>query len=218
MPSATAKTIESHDELLEYLASGCRPAEQWRLGTEHEKFGFTRDDLRPLPYEGPRGIRAVLEGLAERHGWTPVLEDGQPIALLENNGSSITLEPGGQLELSGALLETLHETCREVSTHLKQVKAVAEPLGIAFFGASVDPFEANKKFAEEVGAKYPLLCDTDKSVAKAFGVLGPRNVAQRWTFYVDKEGIVRHIDKKVNVSTHGKDVAAKSKDLGFDKT
>jgi peroxiredoxin Q/BCP len=100
---------------------------------------------------------------------------------------------------------------------LAENSAALKRLGIAFFGASVDPAEANKKFAEEVGASYPLLSDTDKSVAKAFGVLGPRNVAQRWTFYVDKEGIVRHIDKKVNVQSHGKDVAAKAKDLGFGK-
>lgn len=139
MSEATAKTIESVDELVEYMASGSRPAERWRLGTEHEKFGFTRDDLRPLPYDGPRGIRAVLEGLAERHGWTPVLEDGLPIALSEDNGASITLEPGGQLELSGALLDTLHETCREVNTHLRQVKAVCEPLGIAFLGMGFHP-------------------------------------------------------------------------------
>ena len=91
-------------------------------------------------------------------------------------------------------------------------------LNIAFFGASVDPADLNKKFAESLGAKYPLLSDTDKSVAKAFGVLGPRGFAQRWTFYIDKEGIVRHIDKQVKPASHGKDVAAKAKELGFDKT
>lgn len=139
MPSAPSPTIESRNDLLEYMASGSRPAAQWRMGTEHEKFGFTQDDLRPLPYEGERGIHAILNGLASKFGWKPVLENGLPIALTDNTGASITLEPGGQLELSGALLDNLHETCLEVNTHLKQVKAVAEPLGIAFMGMGFMP-------------------------------------------------------------------------------
>ena len=107
--------------------------------------------------------------------------------------------------------------CTAECKSLAEATSELKKLNIAFFGASVDQLEANKKFAEEVGAKYPLLCDTDKSVAKSFGVLGPRGVANRWTFYIDKEGIVRHIDKKVNTQSHGKDVAAKAKELGFDK-
>ena len=91
-------------------------------------------------------------------------------------------------------------------------------MNIAFFAASVDPADVNKKFAESLDAKYPILSDPDKSVAKAFGVISPRGFANRWTFYVDKDGVVRHIDKKVNVQSHGKDVAAKAKDLGFEKT
>ena len=134
-----AGKIESKSELLDYMASGSRPPDQWRLGTEHEKFGFTTDDLRPLPYAGERGIRAVLTALAEKYSWRPVLEQGLPIALLDDKGASITLEPGGQLELSGALLDNLHETCHEVNTHLKQVKSVCEPLGIAFLGMGFNP-------------------------------------------------------------------------------
>ena len=132
MPVNKSPTVESRQELVEYLASGCKPAEQWKLGTEHEKFGYTLDDLRPLPYEGERGIRAVLTALAEQFGWNPVLEDGRIIALSDETGASITLEPGGQLELSGAILDNIHQTCTEVYTHLKQVQAVAEPLGAAF--------------------------------------------------------------------------------------
>ncbi|MDX1381241.1 MAG: glutamate-cysteine ligase family protein, partial [Xanthomonadales bacterium] len=131
--------IERTAELVDYLASGARPAEQWRLGTEHEKFGFTRDDLRPLPYEGPSGIRTILEGLAARYDWTPVQEAGNTIALLNDTGASITLEPGGQLELSGALLDSLHDTCREVNTHLDQVRSVCDPLGVAFLGMGFQP-------------------------------------------------------------------------------
>ncbi|MDX1557046.1 MAG: glutamate--cysteine ligase, partial [Xanthomonadales bacterium] len=135
----TAAPIESVAQLTEYLASGARPASEWRLGTEHEKFGFTRDDLRPLPYEGERGIRAVLEGLAAQFDWNPVLEKGLPIALLNDQGASITLEPGGQLELSGALLDNLHQTCNEVNTHLEQVRSVCDPLGIGFLGMGFNP-------------------------------------------------------------------------------
>ena len=135
----TAPSIQHVSELLDYMSSGSRPADQWRLGTEHEKFGFTTDDLRPLPYEGKRGIRAILTALSERFPWNPVLENGLPIALLDDTGASITLEPGGQLELSGALLDNLHDTCCEVNTHLKQVKAVCEPLGIAFLGMGFNP-------------------------------------------------------------------------------
>jgi len=137
--SAPSPIIESRNDLLDYMASGSRPKEQWRMGTEHEKFGFTQDDLRPLPYDGKRSIRAILTGLADRYGWTPVLENDLPIALSDNTGASITLEPGGQLELSGALLDNLHETCLEVNTHLKQVKAIAEPLGVAFMGMGFLP-------------------------------------------------------------------------------
>ena len=132
-------TVETVDQLLAYMASGCKPQNQWRLGTEHEKFGYTLDDLRPLPYSGKRSIHAVLTGLAEQFGWQPVLENGQPIALLDDTGASVTLEPGGQLELSGALLDSIHSTCTEVNTHLKQVRAVSAPLGIAFLGMGFQP-------------------------------------------------------------------------------
>lgn len=131
--------VEDRNALIEYIASGCKPPAQWRLGTEHEKFGFTTDDLRPLPYEGPRGINAVLSGLASQFGWRPQFEGEHLIALLDDTGASITLEPGGQLELSGALLDDIHGTCREVNAHLRQVKSVCEPLDVAFLGMGFQP-------------------------------------------------------------------------------
>jgi len=137
--SAETRPIESRDELVAYLESGCKPESEWRLGTEHEKFGYTLDDLRPLPYEGERGIAAILGGLAERFDWRPVIEAGNTIALLDDTGASITLEPGGQLELSGALLDNIHQTCTEVNTHLRQVRTVCEPLGVAFLGMGFQP-------------------------------------------------------------------------------
>ena len=137
--SSNSATVETVDELLAYMVSGCKPEDQWKLGTEHEKFGYTIDDLRPLPYSGKRSIHAILTGLEERFDWRPVMENGQTIALLDDSGASITLEPGGQLELSGALLDSIHDTCTEVNTHLKQVKNVSEPLGIAFLGMGFQP-------------------------------------------------------------------------------
>jgi len=135
----TSIVIESRQQLLDYLSSGSRPKPEWRLGTEHEKFGFNTETLSPLPYEGSCSIRAILEGLAEQYAWKPILEHGRPIALLDDTGASVTLEPGGQLELSGALLDNIHDTCREVNTHLKQVKSIAEPMGAAFLGMGFQP-------------------------------------------------------------------------------
>jgi len=131
--------IEDVSTLVAYLASGCRPESEWRIGTEHEKFGFVRESLKPLPYEGEQGIRAVLEGLALQFDWEPALENDAPTALINDEGASITLEPGGQLELSGALLDNIHQTCDEVNTHLAQVRAVCDPLGIGFLGMGFQP-------------------------------------------------------------------------------
>jgi glutamate--cysteine ligase len=136
---ANRTQLENRQQLVEYLESGCKPKPQWGLGTEHEKFGFTIDDMRPLPYEGKRSIRAMLEGLAGQYNWQPVKEQGKIIALVNDSGASVTLEPGGQLELSGALLDNVHQTCDEVYTHLAQVKTIAKPLGIAFLGMGFQP-------------------------------------------------------------------------------
>ncbi|MFY8133793.1 MAG: glutamate--cysteine ligase [Aquimonas sp.] len=135
--SAPGSRIESKQQLIDDLAAGNKPPEDWRIGTEHEKFGFRLSDLRPPTYEGPQGIRAVLEGLAQ-FGWTPVLEGGHLIAL-KKDGASVTLEPAGQLELSGAPLENLHQTCRETAGHLGELKIVSDRLGIGFFGMGFQP-------------------------------------------------------------------------------
>ncbi|MBS7458032.1 glutamate--cysteine ligase [Coralloluteibacterium stylophorae] len=129
--------VTDRRQLVDYLASGCKPRSAWRIGTEHEKFGFRLDDLAPPPYEGDAGIRAMLEGLT-RFGWERVVEDGRLIALTRE-GASVSLEPAGQLELSGAPLETLHQTCSEAETHLREVKAVAGELGLGFLGMGFQP-------------------------------------------------------------------------------
>src|SRR6476646_8623987 len=116
-PSSPGAPITDKRQLVEYLESGCKPPSAWRVGTEHEKFVFRRSDLRRVPYEGPDGIRALLEAMT-RFGWEAIPENGNPIAL--NQGmANISLEPGGQFELSGAPLETIHETCKEVRSHLR---------------------------------------------------------------------------------------------------
>ena len=136
-PTSRGEPITDKRQLVEYLAAGSKPRAQWRIGTEHEKFAFNLQDLRTLPYDGPAGIRAVLEGMT-RFGWTPVLENANPIALIKGR-CNITLEPGGQFELSGAPVETLHETCNEVNTHLDQVKQVGADLGIGMLGMGFNP-------------------------------------------------------------------------------
>jgi glutamate--cysteine ligase len=139
--SPAARTpITDKSQLVDFLANGMRPKEQWRIGTEHEKFPFLTDTLKPVPYEGDRSIRKLLEGLHERFGWTPIYEGINLVALGDpSGGGSITLEPGGQFELSGAPLETLHDTCEEVHAHLAQVREVGDALGIGFLGLGFSP-------------------------------------------------------------------------------
>jgi glutamate--cysteine ligase len=138
IPQSGGGPITSHDQLAEYLASGCKPKEDWRIGTEHEKFGYCKDTLKPLPYEGKRSIRTMLKGLRDTHGWSPVME-GDHLIGLEKGGANISLEPGGQLELSGAPLQTIHETCDEVNAHLREVKDVADTIGVGFIGLGAAP-------------------------------------------------------------------------------
>ena len=135
--AANQETITRREQLVDYIAAGEKPASAWRIGTEHEKFGFRLDGLRPLTWEGPQGIGALLEGLT-RFGWERVIEKDKLIALLRD-GASVTLEPAGQLELSGAQLENIHQTCCEVQNHLKEVKTVADELGVGFLGMGFQP-------------------------------------------------------------------------------
>ncbi|MFL6756234.1 MAG: glutamate-cysteine ligase family protein, partial [Sphingomicrobium sp.] len=124
--------IESRDDLLSVFQDGEKPREAWRIGTEHEKFVYRMDDHRAPSYDEPGGIRDLLEGLTE-FGWKPVVEGGNVIALSGPDGT-ISLEPAGQFELSGAPLQNLHESCAESGRHLEQVKAVGDRLGLGFLG------------------------------------------------------------------------------------
>jgi glutamate--cysteine ligase len=136
-PDSAGAPIESKAQLIEDLESACTPREDWLIGTEHEKFAFRLSDNTRLPYEGPDGIGEILSRLT-RFGWEPIQEQGKTIALTMD-GCAITLEPGGQFELSGAPLETIHQTCDEVHTHLAQVKEIGDELGTGMLGIGFDP-------------------------------------------------------------------------------
>src|SRR6266436_1359760 len=132
--------IETRDELVAWFEAGCKPKAAFRIGTEHEKFAFTVAGHRPIPYDGRGSIRALLEGMQHLLGWEPIIEDGNIIGLFDvTGGGAISLEPGGQFELSGAPVETVHQTCSELMAHLAQVKEIARPLGIGFLGLGMTP-------------------------------------------------------------------------------
>ena len=156
IPQSGGGPVEHKDQLAEYLSSGCKPKEDWRIGTEHEKFGYCKETLKPLPYEGERSILAMLEGLRDRHGWAPVEEAGKLIGL-EKDGANVSLEPGGQLELSGAPLETIHETCDEVNAHLRDVKDIADAVGVGFIGLGAAPIWTHDEMPMMPKGRYRLM-------------------------------------------------------------
>jgi glutamate--cysteine ligase len=137
IPQSAGGPIEARDDLVRYLAQGAKPKAEWRIGTEHEKFMYCLKTHKPLPYEGTPGIRVLLEGM-RRFGWEPLME-GDHIIGLSQNGASISLEPGGQFELSGAPLQSVHQTCAEVNTHQQQVREVAAEIGAGAIGLGFAP-------------------------------------------------------------------------------
>jgi glutamate--cysteine ligase len=139
---AASPTIEGYDDLVQWIAVGEKPKRDWRIGTEHEKFVFHTDDFTPVPYEGPRGIKALMEALIAEFGWEAIKEGETTIALKRPSGlhnETISLEPGGQFELSGAPLATLHETCTEAGEHLRECLRIGEELGLGFLGVGFAP-------------------------------------------------------------------------------
>ncbi len=156
IPQSGGGPIERHEQLAEYLAAGCKPREDWRIGTEHEKFGYSKNTHLPLPYDGPCSIRAMLEGLRDRFGWAPVMEGGHIIGL-ERDGANVSLEPGGQLELSGAPLENIHQTCDEVNAHLREVQEVADTIGAGFIGLGAAPEWTHEQMPLMPKGRYKLM-------------------------------------------------------------
>ncbi len=156
IPQSGGGPITDHSQLAGYLADGCKPKEAWRIGTEHEKFGYCEDTHQPLPYDGARSIKAILEGLRDEFGWQAVNE-GDTIVGLVKDGANVSLEPGGQLELSGAPLETIHETCDEVNQHLKEVQTVADRIGAKFIGLGAAPEWTHEQMPLMPKGRYKLM-------------------------------------------------------------
>jgi glutamate--cysteine ligase len=156
IPQSGGGLIEYHAQMAEYLAKGCKPKDRWRIGTEHEKFGYIHASHLPLPYDGPCSILAMLEGLRDRFGWTEVREAGKLIGLTKD-GANVSLEPGGQLELSGAPLETIHQTCDEVNHHLAEVKTVADAIGAGFIGLGAAPVWTHEQMPLMPKGRYKLM-------------------------------------------------------------
>jgi glutamate--cysteine ligase len=156
IPSAQNTTpLTDKAQLIERLESGCKPKDRWRIGTEHEKFAYDVATCKPLTYDAPNGIRTVLNEL-QRFGWEP-MNEGENVIGLSKDGQHVSLEPGGQLELSGAPLENLHQTCRETNAHLDQCKEIAEELGISFLGLGFRPRETREDVPWMPKGRYKIM-------------------------------------------------------------
>ncbi|MEZ5939378.1 MAG: glutamate--cysteine ligase [Hyphomonadaceae bacterium] len=152
----SAPRIRSKTELVERLAGGAKPADQWRIGTEHEKFGFIESTRTPLPYEGEVSIHTLLSALASRFGWSPI-EEGETLIGLKRDGASVSLEPGGQFELSGAPLETIHQTCAEISNHLEETKSISRELGVGFLALGFSPVWSMDETPQMPKGRYGIM-------------------------------------------------------------
>lgn len=175
-----AAEVARRDQLVEAFAAAAKPRSAWRIGTEHEKVAVRRRDGRALPFSGPAGIEALLRALSERFGWEPVEEDGRVIAL-GGEGAAITLEPGGQLELSGRLCASVHETSAELAEHVEQILAAAADLDIAFLGLGMQPFSRVEEFERVPKRRYGIMWPHMATV----GRLGRRMMTQTATVQVN---------------------------------
>jgi glutamate--cysteine ligase len=155
IPQSAGGPIQSRDDLVRYIAEGGKPRAQWRIGTEHEKFVYDLKTQKPLSYAGRPGIRAMLEGM-QRFGWAPVME-GDHIIGLAQGLQSISLEPGGQFELAGAPLKSLHQTCGEVNTHQSQIREVAGEIGAGVLGIGYAPTWRRDEVDEMPKGRYAIM-------------------------------------------------------------
>ncbi len=158
IPQSGGGLIESEAELATYMEAGSKPASAWRIGTEHEKFGWLTDTHRPLPYAGDRSISAIFAGLEARFGWTPVREGANVIGMTRD-GANISLEPGGQFELSGAAVESVHQTAAETALHLHEVAEIAGPMGVRFMGIGAAPEWSEADMPVMPKGRYRLMTD-----------------------------------------------------------
>ena len=164
------RPLESVDEMIQWFAQGCKPKEDWRIGTEHEKFAFYTDSHGPVPYDGDRGIEALLKGMQAELGWEAITDDGRIIGLAGGDGEgAISIEPGGQFELSGAPLETIHQTCAESNRHLRAVKAVGKALGMGFLGLGSSPVWTEAQTPRMPKSRYKIMANYMPKVNKQVG-------------------------------------------------
>ncbi|MEM9640223.1 MAG: glutamate--cysteine ligase [Pseudomonadota bacterium] len=180
IPQSGGGPIEDYAQLAGYLEAGCKPPDAWRIGTEHEKYGYCYAQMMPLPYEGDCSIHAMLTGLHQRFDWHPVHEAGNIIGLVKGD-ANISLEPGGQLELSGAPLETIHETCDEVNAHLHEVKQIADDIGAGFIGLGAAPIWTHAQMPLMPKGRYKLMDDYMQRV----GTLGTQMMRRTCTVQVN---------------------------------
>ncbi|MDQ6959453.1 MAG: glutamate--cysteine ligase, partial [Mariprofundaceae bacterium] len=143
------------DDLTGWFALGCKPCDEWRVGTEHEKIGFCMHSLQPIPYDGERSINKLL-ALLMHYNWQPVLE-GDNLIALKKHGASVTLEPGGQVELSGAPLATIHQTCRETTDYHALMRTISDELGIGFLALGFQPKWQRENIPWMPKARYAVM-------------------------------------------------------------
>jgi len=155
IPQSAGGPIESRDDLVRYIADGAKPKAEWRIGTEHEKFVYDLRSHKPLAYDAHPGIRGLLDRM-RRFGWEPVLENGNIIGLTQD-GASLSLEPGGQFELSGAALKTVHETCNELNTHQSQVREVCAEIGAGVIGMGFAPTWSMEETHQMPKGRYAIM-------------------------------------------------------------
>ncbi|MBN2629879.1 MAG: glutamate--cysteine ligase [Rhodobacteraceae bacterium] len=158
IPQSGGGVIERFEDLAGLMESGCKPKVEWRIGTEHEKFGWLTDTRQPLPYAGARSISALFDGLIARFGWSPVYEAGAIIGL-QRNGANISLEPGGQFELSGAMMRNMDETAAELRGHLEEVASLATPMGVRFMSLGAAPEWHHDQMPVMPKGRYRLMTD-----------------------------------------------------------
>lgn len=192
----SAPRIADKRELVERLAGGAKPKTQWRIGTEHEKFGFIEGSLRPVPYEGPASIKGLLEGISKKFGWEPILE-GEYIIGLKKNGASVSLEPGGQFELSGAPLEDVHQTAAEIASHLRETRDVAKAMGVDFLGLGFSPLWSFDETPSMPKGRYGIM----KAYMEKVGRLGRQMMYRSCTVQTNLDfGSEADMVKKLRVS------------------
>ncbi|MCX7286435.1 MAG: glutamate--cysteine ligase [Rhodobacterales bacterium] len=158
IPQSGGGPIESFDQLAAYMEAGCKPRADWLIGAEHEKFGWLTDTRQPLPYAGPRSISAIFDALVARYGWQP-LREGDNIIGLTRNGANVSLEPGGQFELSGAALGSTLAVAAELQEHLDEVRSIADPMGVRFMGIGAAPEWRHEDMPVMPKGRYRLMTD-----------------------------------------------------------